>query len=87
MCSSVVCIVGSHLEVIPMIWKELRSMSTTQKQTYFHLKQLLRGLQHPVDYTMGKVLLKVRNTAIMMVKSQEVTHDPKMVTTDKSEEY
>ena len=73
--------------MIPMIWKELRSMSTTQKQTDFHLKQLLRGQQHPVDYTMGKVLLKVRNTAIMMVKSQEVTHDPKMVTTDKSEEY
>ena len=57
MCSSVSCIVGSHLEVIPMIWKQLGSMSTTHKQNYFGLWQLLRGLQDTVDVTIGKILL------------------------------
>ena len=49
MCSSVVCVVGSHLEMIPMIQKQLRSMSTSLKQNYYSLQQLLRGLQEPVD--------------------------------------
>ena len=57
LCSCVVCVGRSHSEVIPVIWKQLGSMSTTQKQSYFSLYELLRGLQDPVDGTIGKILL------------------------------
>ena len=40
-----------------MIWKQLATMSTTQRQNYFTLQQLLRGLQDPVDDTIGKIML------------------------------
>ena len=57
LCSNVVCVVRSHSKVIPVIQNQVRSMSTTQKQNYFSLLQLLRGLQDPVDDMMGKILL------------------------------
>ena len=37
MCSNVMCVVENQLEVIPMIWNQLGSMSTTWKQDYSSL--------------------------------------------------
>ena len=58
MCSSVGCVVESHSQVIPKIWKQLRSTSTTQKQNKFSLQQLVRGLQDPMDDTKGEIQLE-----------------------------
>ena len=57
MCSGVVCVVGSHSEVIPVIQKQLRGILPTWKNYYFSLWQLLRGQQDPVDDTIGLILL------------------------------
>ena len=54
MCSSLVCAEKSHLEMIPVILKQLDSMSITQKQNYFSLAELPRGVQDLMDDTMGK---------------------------------
>ena len=43
---------SKYLEDYKTLW-----MSTTQRQNYFTLQQLLRGLQDPVDDTIGKFLL------------------------------
>ena len=57
MCSTVVYEVMSFLEVIPVFWKQVGSISATHMQNYFSLYELLRELQAPVDDTMGKILL------------------------------